>query len=189
MSATEDLGVTQSGQIIIKRYASRRLYNTQTSDYVTLEDISGLIRAGHDVKIVDLKNGTDLTRQYLLQIIADYEARGEAIVPLGILVDLVRNHGTQEFAVMAEFMEQSFQVFRENRAKSLRGEGGAIAPSVQQPDPDAPQRQQQAVLATLLTGWGRVPESDHDVVVKTERDELLDIKKQLAELQTKLNRL
>ena len=52
--------------LLIKRYASRRLYNTETSDYVTLEDIAGFIRAGREVQIVDLKSGDDLTRQYLL---------------------------------------------------------------------------------------------------------------------------
>ena len=52
--------------LLIKRYASRRLYNTETSDYVTLEDIAGFIRDGREVQIVDLKTGDDLTRQYLL---------------------------------------------------------------------------------------------------------------------------
>ena len=62
--------------LLIKRYASRRLYNTETSDYVTLEDIAGFIRSGREVQIVDLKTGDDLTRQYLLQIIAEHESRG-----------------------------------------------------------------------------------------------------------------
>ncbi|KKK72885.1 hypothetical protein LCGC14_2899400 [marine sediment metagenome] len=53
--------------LLIKRYASRRLYNTETSDYVTLEDIARFIREGREVQIVDLKSGDDLTRQYLLQ--------------------------------------------------------------------------------------------------------------------------
>ena len=62
--------------LLIKRYASRRLYNTETSDYVTLEDIAGFIRGGRDVQIIDLKTGDYLTRQYLLQIITEHESRG-----------------------------------------------------------------------------------------------------------------
>ena len=58
--------------LLIKRYASRRLYNTESSDYVTLEDIAGFIRSGREVQIIDLKSGDDLTRQYLLQIIAEH---------------------------------------------------------------------------------------------------------------------
>ena len=67
----------KSSAVLIKRYASRRLYNTETSDYVTLDDIAGFIRSGRDVQIIDLKSGDDLTRQYLLQIIAEHESRGE----------------------------------------------------------------------------------------------------------------
>ena len=69
--AMGDLKVEQkSGSLLIKRYASRRLYNTETSDYGTLDDIAGFIRSGRDVQIIDLKSGDHLTRQYILQIIA-----------------------------------------------------------------------------------------------------------------------
>ena len=67
----------KTAPLLIKRYASRRLYNTETSDYVTLDDVASFIRAGREVQIVDLKTGDDLTRQYLLQIIAEHESRGE----------------------------------------------------------------------------------------------------------------
>ena len=86
--------------LLIKRYASRRLYNTETSDYVTLEDIATFIREGREVQIVDLKTGDDLTRQYLLQIIAEHESRGESVLPLGVLTDLVRSYTTQAQSVV-----------------------------------------------------------------------------------------
>ena len=76
--------------LLIKRYASRRLYNTETSDYVTLEDIAEFIRDGREVQIIDLKSGDDLTRQYLLQIIAEHESRGESVLPVDVLTDLVK---------------------------------------------------------------------------------------------------
>ena len=76
--------------LLIKRYASRRLYNTESSDYVTLEDIAGFIRSGREVQIIDLKSGDDLTRQYLLQIIAEHESRGESVVALApSLLDVI----------------------------------------------------------------------------------------------------
>ena len=71
--------------LLIKRYASRRLYNTETSDYVTLEDIAGFVRSGRDVQIVDLKTGDDLTRQYLLQIVAEHESKGDSVLPTNVL--------------------------------------------------------------------------------------------------------
>lgn len=94
--------------LLIKRYASRRLYNTETSDYVTLEDIAGFIRDGREVQIVDLKSGDDLTRQYLLQIIAEHESRGENILPVNVLTDLVRTYSSQAESMVPQFLQASF---------------------------------------------------------------------------------
>jgi polyhydroxyalkanoate synthesis repressor PhaR len=105
--------------LLIKRYASRRLYNTETSDYVTLEDIAGFIRQGRDVQIVDLKSGDDLTRQYLLQIIAEHEANGENVLPTNVLTDLVRTYTTQAATVMPQFLAASFEMLREGQSKML----------------------------------------------------------------------
>ena len=96
---------TKGAPLLVKRYASRRLYNTETSDYVTLDDIAGFIRDGRDVQIIDLKSGDDLTRQYLLQIIADYESRGESMLPIAVLNDLVRSYSNQASTVMPEFLQ------------------------------------------------------------------------------------
>ena len=105
--------------LLIKRYASRRLYNTETSDYVTLEDISGFIRDGRDVQIVDLKSGDDLTRQYLLQIVAEHESRGENVLPLDVLTDLVRSYTTQAQSVVPQFLAMSFEMLREGQSKMM----------------------------------------------------------------------
>ena len=88
--------------LLIKRYASRRLYNTETSDYVTLDDIAAVIRSGREVQIVDLKSGDDLTRQYLLQIIAEHESRGENMLPVNVLNDLVRSYTSQATSMVGD---------------------------------------------------------------------------------------
>src|SRR5210317_1982500 len=93
--------------LLIKRYASRRLYNTETSDYVTLEDIAGFVHEGREVQIVDLKSGDDLTRQYLLQIVADHESRGENVLPLDVLTDLVRSYTSQAQSIVPQFLAMS----------------------------------------------------------------------------------
>ena len=80
----------------------------ETSDYVTLEDIAGFIREGREVQIVDLKSGDDLTRQYLLQIIAEHESRGESVLPVSVLNDLVRSYTTQATSVVPQFLKMSF---------------------------------------------------------------------------------
>ena len=105
--------------LLIKRYASRRLYNTETSDYVTLEDISGFIRDGREVQIVDLKTGDDLTRQYLLQIIAEHESRGESVLPVDVLNDLVRSYMGGGASVVPQFLQASFEMLRDGQSKAI----------------------------------------------------------------------
>lgn len=135
--------------LLIKRYASRRLYNTETSDYVTLEDIAGFIREGRDVQIVDLKSGDDLTRQYLLQIIAEHESRGESVLPLNVLTDLVRSYTTDIQSVVPQFLAQSFEMFRDSQEKMIQGfgVGGAL------PGMEAMQAQQEAFLKAMTAAW------------------------------------
>jgi len=110
----------QEKPLLIKRYASRRLYNTETSDYVTLEDIAGFIRDGREVQIVDLKSGDDLTRQYLLQIIAEHESRGENVLPVDVLNDLVRSYMVPGGGMMPQFLETSFEMLRDSQAKMMK---------------------------------------------------------------------
>ncbi|TKD21363.1 polyhydroxyalkanoate synthesis repressor PhaR [Rhodobacter capsulatus] len=174
--------------LLIKRYASRRLYNTETSDYVTLEDIASFIRQGREVQIVDLKSGDDLTRQYLLQIIAEHESRGENVLPVDVLTDLVRSYTTQAQSVVPQFLAASFEMLREGQSKMM--ENFTTFPPV--PGFEALQRQQEAFLKTMLAGWGATvgttPEAG-GAEGTGGRDELDAIKKQLAELQSKLSKL
>jgi polyhydroxyalkanoate synthesis repressor PhaR len=182
--------VTQDTKpLLIKRYASRRLYNTETSDYVTLEDIAGFIRAGREVQIVDLKSGDDLTRQYLLQIIAEHEGRGENVLPLDVLTDLVRSYTSQAQSVVPEFLAMSFDLLREGQSKMVENMTRAN-PMAAMPGFEEMQRQQQVFMDTVLSGWPGMPRKKAaDDGDKSSADELNDIKRQLAELQKKLSGL
>ena len=140
--------------LLIKRYASRRLYNTETSDYVTLEDIARFIREGREVKIVDLKSGDDLTRQYLLQIIAEHESKGDSVLPIGVLTDLVRSYTTQAQSVVPQFLAMSFEMLRDGQSKMM--ENLSTIPGPMTPMSagiEAMQRQQRAFLKSMLPGW------------------------------------
>ncbi len=174
--------------LLIKRYASRRLYNTETSDYVTLEDIAGFIRAGREVKIVDLKSGDDLTRQYLLQIIAEHESKGESVLPLAVLNDLVRSYTTQATSVVPQFLAMSFEMLQDGQSKMVENMS-AMNPMAKMPGFEAMQAQQQAFLKAMTGGlagnWG----SSSPTPEKGEEEGLDDIKKQLAELQAKLSKM
>lgn len=173
--------------LLIKRYASRRLYNTETSDYVTLEDISGFIRDGREVKIVDLKSGDDLTRQYLLQIVAEHESRGESVLPIAVLTDLVRSYTTQAQSVVPEFLAMSFDMLRDGQSKMVENMA-AMNPMAKMPGFEAMRAQQEQFIKAMTGGMG-VPRDEEGDDSGDAEDELAEIKKQLADLQSKLNKL
>lgn len=179
--------------LLIKRYASRRLYNTETSDYVTLEDIAAFIREGREVQIVDLKSGDDLTRQYLLQIIAEHESRGESVLPVDVLTDLVRSYTTQAQSVVPQFLAASFEMLRDGQSKLMESFGVLPNPMASMPGFEALQRQQQAFLKTMMGGWGAAGTAQGSDEGGSDggngREELDAIKKQLADLQSKLSKL
>lgn len=176
--------MAENKPLLIKRYASRRLYNTETSDYVTLEDIAAFIRDGRDVQIVDLKSGDDLTRQYLLQIIAEHESRGESVLPVDVLTDLVRSYTSQASSIVPQFLAASFEMLRESQSKMMENMN-ISNPMTTMPGFEAIQAQQAAFFKAMTGGLmgssGPEPEP--------KGDDLSEIKKQLAELQSKLSRM
>ncbi len=177
--------------LLIKRYASRRLYNTETSDYVTLEDISRFIHDGRDVQILDLKSGKDLTRQYLLQIIAEHESRGDSVLPIDILTDLVRSYTTQATSIIPHFLEMSFQMLREGREKLI--EKTSISNTV--PDFEAIKAKQEAFWGAFADGFGHwhielAPNTSKDRGEALDKTEDLEvIKNKLSDLQEQLDKL
>ena len=180
MAATES-------PLLIKRYASRRLYNTETSDYVTLDDIATFIRAGRDVQIIDLKSGDDLTRQYLLQIIADHESHGDNVLPTNVLTDLVRSYTTEMQSVVPQFLAQSFEMLRDGQSKMMENLSNPIA---SMPGFEAMKAQQQAFIKAMTGGWPGGTTPDTEAQTKSGDDDSLDaIKEQLADLQSKLSKM
>lgn len=153
--------------LLIKRYASRRLYNTETSDYVTLEDIALFIRQGRDVQIVDLKSGDDLTRQYLLQIIAEHESRGENVLPTDVLTSLVRSYTTQAATVVPQFLAASFEMLREGQSKMM-DQMTKANPMAKLPGFEAMRAQQEAFFKAMTGGFagGSGPAKDEDETPK-----------------------
>jgi len=172
--------------LLIKRYASRRLYNTETSDYVTLDDVAGFIRSGREVQIIDLKTGDDLTRQYLLQIITEHESNGENVLPINVLTDLVRTYTDTAQSFVPDFLSQSFDMLKQQQSELMENLQKTM------PDPMAAfggfegwQKKQQEFMAAMMGNWGR-PEVNEK---EPESEDLDAIKQQLAALQKKLDDL
>jgi polyhydroxyalkanoate synthesis repressor PhaR len=95
--------------IIIKKYANRRLYNTATSAYVTLEDLADMVKQGTDFTVHDAKTGEDITRSVLTQIIFEQESKGPNLLPIKFLRQLIRFYGDQMQALIPSYLEMSIE--------------------------------------------------------------------------------
>ena len=202
--------------ILISRYASRKFYNTNASEYVTLDDIADLIRNGHDIEIKDKKTKEDLTRQVLLQIIAERESHGDYLLPINLLTDLVRNYNNVPGSLIPEFLSRSFDVFKQQQ--------DAIAEHVNQATREAIdplnvfeaavdfQRQQAELMTSLASSWmsglGKGPAGSFDTPSRStesagptdsgrrgsrtataDPDEVAELKAQIRALQEKLREI
>ena len=98
---------SQSEPIIIKKYANRRLYNTDTSTYVTLDDLAQMVRAERDFAVFDAKSGDDLTHAVLTQIIVEQESRGQSLLPIPFLRQLIRFYGDSIEQLIPSYLEHS----------------------------------------------------------------------------------
>ena len=107
-------------KIIITKYSSRRLYNTQTSEYVTLDQIAEFIRDSKEVQIIDKETNEDVTNQYLLQIISDYEIKKGASIPKNILTEIIKSYSDASKNFMPEILSQTFNFMKENQEKFLK---------------------------------------------------------------------
>jgi polyhydroxyalkanoate synthesis repressor PhaR len=107
--------------VVIKKYANRRLYNTATSTYVTLEDLARMVREGTDFVVYDAKTNDDLTRQILTQIIFEEESRGEALLPVQFLRQLIGFYGGQMQGVLPSYLEMSLDSFSRQQ-EQMRGQ-------------------------------------------------------------------
>src|SRR5512139_3903940 len=103
--------------IIIKKYANRRLYNTRSSSYITLDDLSRMTREGVDFQVLDAKTGTDITHQILTQIIMEEESHGEQMLPISFLRQLISMYGNSMQAMMPHYLEATMENFQANQRK------------------------------------------------------------------------
>ena len=104
--------------IVIKKYANRRLYNTGTSTYVTLEDLAKMVKKGEEFLVQDAKTGEDITHSVLTQIIFEQESKtGNTLLPISFLRQLISYYGDQMQTVVPTFLEHSMQAFTEQQAQ------------------------------------------------------------------------
>src|SRR5271156_6538329 len=116
-----------SEKVVIQKYANRRLYNKATSTYITLDDLAGMVREGVDFEVRDAKSGEDITRKVLTQIIFEEEARGQNLLPIQFLRQLIGFYGDRMQAFLPSFLELSLDSFIRQQER-LRTQITAVAP-------------------------------------------------------------
>ena len=168
--------------VIIKKYANRRLYDTESSSYITLERLAEMVRQKRQFKVVDAKSGEDLTRGVLAQIIMDEEARGATMLPVNFLRQLISMYGDQMQSVVPQYLEASLEALQRNQSQFRDAMAGALAAN-----PFAELARRNIEMFTAA-GSGRAADAAGPAPEDT-RAELDDLKAQLAELQRKLERL
>ena len=111
---------------VIKKYPNRRLYDTEISSYITIEDVRQLIVDNEDFEVRDARSGEDLTRQVLLQIIAEHEQDGEPMLSTQLLSQIIRFYGDSLQGFMGSYLERSMQGFLDQQQQFRKQIGGMI---------------------------------------------------------------
>ncbi len=112
--------------VVIQKYANRRLYNKATSSYITLEDLSAMVKEGVDFVVHDAKSGEDITRKVLTQIIFEEESRGQFLLPIQFLRQLIGFYGDRMQAFLPSYLEMSLDAFMSQQER-LRGQFASAA--------------------------------------------------------------
>lgn len=168
--------------VIIKKYANRRLYNTESSAYITLEHLAEMVRQKREFKVVDAKTGEDITRSVLTQIIMEEEARGTNMLPVNFLRQLIGMYGDSMQSMVPQFLEDSLSAFQRNQSQFRDAMAGAFSAG---PFAELARRNMELFTAPPPARPARpAPQAEDDT-----KAEIADLKAQLAAMKEKLDKL
>ena len=174
-----------AGAVVIKKYANRRLYNTGTSSYITLEDIAAMVREETDFQVVDAKTGEDITHQILTQIILDQESSGKGaqMLPVSFLRDLIGMYGNSMQSMIPGYLEASMASFRKNRAELAEAWSNGLSANPFAKMAETNIAMMRAAAEAFMPGTKPAPSPP------TKDDGLTSLREQMAEMQKKLDEL
>ncbi len=179
--------------VVVKKYANRRLYNTESSSYITLDSLAEMVRDGKDFVVYDAKTGEDITRSVLTQIIVEEENKGRAMLPTGFLRQLIGFYGNSMQSVVPKYLEQAMGAFAVQQDQMRRAVentmGSFIPPGLQEVS-----RQNMAMMERAMSLFSpflpQEPEapraaSPQEEEIAALRREVDLLRKQLAEARKK----
>jgi polyhydroxyalkanoate synthesis repressor PhaR len=166
--------------VIIKKYANRRLYNTESSTYITLEHLAEMVRAKREFKVVDAKTGEDITHNVLTQIIMEEESGGNPMLPVNFLRQLIGMYGGNMQPMVPQFLEESLAAFQRNQSQFRDVMAGAFTGG-----PFAEMARRNMEMFTSAAAGGARPKAE----AEDNKAELAELRAQLSALQEKLDKL
>ena len=173
--------------VTIKKYANRRLYNTASSSYITLDDLAGMVRENVDFQVLDAKSGDDITHSILPQIIMDEEANGEQMLPVSFLRQLIGMYGNSMQTLMPSYLEASMTNFRQNQANIRDAFEKGMSSGPLAAIHETNMAMMRAAADTLLPGAKKRAEASNDA--GQPASEIDTLKEQMAAMQKKLDEL
>lgn len=194
--------------VVIKKYANRRLYNTAASSYVTLENLAEMVREGVEFTVFDAKSGDDITRPVLTQIIVDAEAKGQNLLPISFLRQLIGFYGDSLQGLVPRYLDYSMRMFQNNQDQYRQYANGAFEGMFPIPKFEDISRQNVAMfehamqLFNPLAGDGAVGTEDNDSAKpdaappaskapneSQSKGDIDELKQQLLSMQRQLDKL
>ncbi|MDX3927545.1 MAG: polyhydroxyalkanoate synthesis repressor PhaR [Shinella sp.] len=185
------------GQIVIKKYANRRLYNTGTSTYVTLDDLAAMVKKGEDFTVQDAKSGDDITHSVLTQIIFEQESKtGNTLLPISFLRQLISYYGDQMQMVVPSYLEHSMQAFTQQQAQMREQINKAFGDTPLGKNLQIPiqlveeqVRRNTEMFHQAMQMFSPFMSAPQKETKKAEAKDIDELKEQLRALQTKLDNL
>ena len=172
--------------VVVKKYANRRLYDTASSAYVTLEDLGAMVKQGVDFVVQDARTGEDITRQVLTQIIVEEENRGESLLPIQFLRQLIRFYGGRGPALLPGYLTASMDAF----ARQQESWREALAQGSPAGFLEEQTRQNMALWERTVRAFSPFPAPGAATTEPApEADELVDLKRKVEEMSRQLERL
>ncbi|MFN0264889.1 polyhydroxyalkanoate synthesis repressor PhaR [Tepidamorphus sp. 3E244] len=187
--------------ITIKKYANRRLYNTGTSTYVTLDDLGALVKSGEDFVVVDAKSGEDITRSVLTQIIFEQESRGGNMLPVSFLRQLIGFYGDQMQSLVPSYLDFTMRSLTRDQDKLRSQMARAFGEQAMEAIEDQTRRNmvmfEQAMRMFSPFAAGAAGEQGDEGAAKGVAaatgekggDDINDLRKEIAAMQAKLDKL
>lgn len=174
-----------SDKVTIKKYANRRLYDTESSAYITLDRLAQMVREGREFEVVDAKSGEDITRQVLTQIIVDEEARGSELLPINFLKQIIGLYGNSMQTFVPQYLEAAMESFQRNQSAVRDAFGGGVLA-------DMAKRNMALFEETAQAFAGRAKaerKAEGEKRATTGMSEVAALKAELAALQAKVDKL